>query len=63
MNIIVNSVSIKWSNGGIIKRMEFKTQEELNIFRKELEKKQNFKLIGESRDVTYPKGFDCYAEY
>lgn len=62
MKVIVNSVSIKWREGDIVKVKEFKTQEELNIFRHELEKNPSFKLIGESRNVTYPVGYDCYAE-
>jgi len=62
MATIVNSVSIKWSEGSSIKVETFKTQVELNLFRKELEKNSNFKLIGESRDVTYDKGYDCYAD-
>ena len=61
--IVVNSVSIKWSELGIKFVKVFKTQNELNIARKKLEKNPDFKLIGESRDVTYPIGFDCYAEY
>ena len=83
---IVNSVSIKWSEQGIIKSKKFKTQIELDIFRKELEIKNNFvsikefksqaelnlyqslkkstdfKIIGIDRDVTYSKGYDCYAK-
>jgi len=62
MATIVNSVSIKWRDESGIKSETFKTQIELDIFRKELEKDSNFKLIGESRDVTYPIGYDCYAD-
>jgi len=58
--IKVNWVSIKWSESSVIKTKKFDTQTELNKFRKNLELKSDFKLIGESRDVEYEKGYDCY---
>jgi len=61
------SVSIKWSelinNKIVIKAMDFKTQELLNKFRALLIKSPNFnKIIGESRNVEYIDGYDCYAD-
>jgi len=63
----VKAVSIKWSelinNKVVIKAMGFKTQELLNKFRALLIKSNNFyKIIGESRNVEYIDGYDCYAE-
>jgi hypothetical protein len=64
----VLSVSIKWSeldkNGNkIIKAMDFKTQELLNNFRAKLNEQSNlWKIIGESRNVIYEDGYDCYAD-
>lgn len=59
---IVNSASIKYIESGITKVVKCKTEAELHIFRKGLERKGNFKLIGQSIDVTYPIGYDCYAD-
>lgn len=59
---IINWVEVKWSIGTEIKVKRVDTQAELDAFIKVESKKTNFKYIGESRDVTYPSGFDFYNE-
>lgn len=67
VKVKVLGTSIKWSDMHddriVIKSKNFRTQNELDIFRKNLIKSNNFnKIIGVSLNVEYPIGYDCYAE-